>query len=34
MPALPEFDYLWIKTAGETVVLLVDVGFCEGLAVS
>ena len=34
MPALPGYDCFWIGTACETVVLLVDVGFCARLAVS
>ena len=33
MSALAGYVYFLIKTACETVVLLVDVGFCEGLAV-
>ena len=33
MPVLPGYDSSWIRTACETVVLLVDVGFCEGPAV-
>ena len=31
-PALPGCDCFWMTACG-TVVLLVDVGFCEGLAV-
>ena len=34
MPALPGEDCFWITTAYRTAVLLVDVGFCEGFAVS
>ena len=34
MSVLPGYDCFWIRTACETGVLLVDVDFCEGLAVS
>ena len=33
MSALPGYNRSWIKTACETIVLFIDVGFCEGLAV-
>lgn len=32
--ALPGYDCFWIRTACETGVLLVDVGFCARFAVS
>ena len=33
MPALPGYNCFWTRSACETVVLFVDVGFCEKFAV-